>query len=256
MSLSKGQQLLFLCFGEGYLGFKSVLSLNRYIKQVKKLLKVIMYTVLSLIGFVAVYLIAAFTIPAISVPAEAGSNKNITIYILTNGVHTDIVVPLKTADKDWSREISFNNVIRPDTNAKLVAFGWGDKGFYLNTPTWAQLKFSIAFKAAFGLSSSAIHATFYNSLREGSTCKKIDISREQYVRLIKYIESSLQTGANGNAINIKTTANYDDYDAFYEAKRRYNLFYTCNTWANNALKACGQKACIWTPRDKPIFDKY
>lgn len=222
----------------------------------KKLLNFILYTALSLVVFVVIYLIAVFTVPAISMPAETVSDKNITIYILTNGVHTDIVVPLKTADKDWSREISFKNVIKPDTNATLVAFGWGDKGFYLNTPTWAQLKFSVAFKAAFGLSSSAMHATFHNSLRESSSCKKIAISREQYLRLIRYIENSLKMDSNGHVINIKTTANYDDHDAFYEARRRYNFFYTCNTWANNALKACGQKACIWTPRDKPIFDKY
>jgi uncharacterized protein (TIGR02117 family) len=126
----------------------------------------------------------------------------------------------------------------------------------LNTPTWAQLKFSVAFKAAFGLSSSAIHATFHNNLQERPSCKKIHISRGQYLRLTRYIENSLEIDANGRVINIKTNAYYDDQDAFYEAKRRYNLFYTCNTWANNALKACGQKACLWTPRDKPIFDKY
>ena len=222
----------------------------------KKLLKITLYTLLGLFGFVAVYLIAAFTIPSISVSAESSSDQNITIYILTNGVHTDIVVPIKTADKDWSKEISFKNVVKPDTNARWVAFGWGDKGFYLNTPTWAELKFSVAFKAAFALSSSAIHATFYNSLQESSSCKKIQISRQQYVRLMRYIDNSLEKDANGVVINIKTNANYDDHDAFYEAKRRYNLFYTCNTWANNALKACGQKACLWTPRDKPIFDKY
>jgi len=222
----------------------------------KKLLKIILYTALSLLGFVAVYLIAAFTIPTITVPAETVSGKNIAIYILTNGVHTDIVLPIKTADKEWSKEINFKNVVKPDTNAAWVAFGWGDKGFYLNTPTWAQLKFSVAFKAAFSLSSSAIHATFHNSLQESPSCKKIHLSREQYLRLIRYIEHSLKTDANGRVINIKTNANYDDHDAFYEAKRRYNLFYTCNTWANNALKACGQKACLWTPRDKPIFDKY
>ena len=31
-------------------------------------------------------------------------------------------------------------------------------------------------------------------------------------------------------------------DAFYEAKGRYSLFFTCNTWTNNALKICKQKA--------------
>jgi uncharacterized protein (TIGR02117 family) len=222
----------------------------------KKFLKIALRIVLGFVAFIALYLLAAFGLSKIAIPAEPATAKTIDIYILTNGVHTDVVVPVKNEQVDWSKEVKFDNTVRPDTTATLVAFGWGDKGFYLNTPTWAQLKFSTAFKAAFALSTSAIHTTFHKQLIESSSCKKISISKEQYARLISYIQSSFQTDSNGRIINIKTNANYDDSDAFYEAKRRYNLFYTCNTWANNALKACGQKACLWTPMDKPIFDKY
>ncbi|WP_219127690.1 TIGR02117 family protein [Mucilaginibacter sp. 21P] len=214
-------------------------------------------TLLCFIGFIALYLIAAFGLSAISTPAENTSDtKNVDIYILTNGVHTDVVVPVESDAADWSKKVEFKNVRKPDTTARLVAFGWGDKGFYLNTPTWAQLKFSVAFKAATGLSTSAIHATFYNNLTEDASCKKITLTKEQHKRLVAYISQSFKTDSAGNYIDIKTTANYGDTDAFYEAHRRYNLFYTCNTWANNALKACGQKACLWTPMDKPIFKKY
>jgi uncharacterized protein (TIGR02117 family) len=222
----------------------------------KKFLKITLRVILGLIAFIALYLLAAFGLSKITISAEPVADKTIDIYILTNGVHTDVVVPLKTDQIDWSKEVKFDNTISKDTTAKLVAFGWGDKGFYLNTPTWAQLKFSVAFKAAFALSTSAIHATFHNQLIENSSCKKITISKEQYARLIAYIQNSFQTDANGHVINIETNANYSDTDAFYEAKRRYNLFYTCNTWANNALKACGQKACLWTPMDSAIFNKY
>ncbi|MFP3836064.1 DUF2459 domain-containing protein, partial [Chryseobacterium sp. SIMBA_028] len=47
-----------------------------------------------------------------------------------------------------------------------------------------------------------------------------------------------------------------DNDAFYDAKGTYSFFYTCNTWANNALKAAGQKAALWTPSDFGIFQHY
>jgi hypothetical protein len=49
---------------------------------------------------------------------------------------------------------------------------------------------------------------------------------------------------------------YGDNDAFYEAIGSYNLFKTCNTWTNNALKSCGQKACFWTPFESGIFYQY
>ncbi|MGY4538268.1 uncharacterized protein (TIGR02117 family) [Mucilaginibacter sp. UYNi724] len=222
----------------------------------KKFFKIALRVVLGFIAFIALYLLAAFGLSKIPVPAEPATAQTIDIYILTNGVHTDVVVPVKNEQMDWSKEVKFDNTLKPDSTATLIGFGWGDKGFYLNTPTWAELKFSTAFKAAFALSTSAVHATFHKQLTESSSCKKISISSEQYGRLVDYIRSSFSTDADGHAVVIKTNANYGDTDAFYEANRRYNLFYTCNTWANNALKACGQRACLWTPMDKPIFAKY
>ena len=58
------------------------------------------------------------------------------------------------------------------------------------------------------------------------------------------------------AMYINTDAVYGKNDAFYEANGSYSLFHTCNTWANNGLKACGQKACFWTPFDSGIFYHY
>lgn len=224
--------------------------------KIKKVFKILLRIILGLILFVALYAIAAFTLPRIAVSAEPGTSNDVTIYILTNGVHTDIVIPVKNEEMDWSRQVKFENTVSKDTTANFAAFGWGDKGFYLNTPTWSQLKFSVAFKAAFALSTSAIHATYYKNLQEGESCKKITISKAQYTRLIAYITKSFQTDRSGHYINIKTNANYGNNDAFYEANGRYNLFYTCNTWANNALKACGQKASLWTPFDWGIFNQY
>jgi uncharacterized protein (TIGR02117 family) len=222
----------------------------------KKFLKITLRVVLGFIAFVALYLLAAWGLSKITISAEPGTSKDVTIYILTNGVHTDIVVPVKNEQMDWSKELKFENTVDKDTAANFVGMGWGDKGFYLNTPTWAELKFSVAFKAAFALSSSAIHATYHKELKESSSCKKIIISKAQYARLITFITKSFKTDSAGHFINIKTNANYGTADAFYEAHHKYNLFYTCNTWANNALKSCGQKACLWTPADSPIFDKY
>ncbi len=222
----------------------------------KKALKILLQALLSFIMFIALYIAAALCIATITIPAEPALSPDVTIYILTNGDHTDIAMPVKTQQTDWSKEIKYSNTISKDTTAALVAFGWGDKGFFLKTPTWAQLKFSVAFKAAFGLSTSALHATFYRQLQENADCRKITITKEQYNRLVTYIRQSFKNGADGHVINIPTSANYGSTDAFYQSKGRYSLFYTCNTWANNALKACGQKTCLWTPFDFQIFRKY
>ena len=49
---------------------------------------------------------------------------------------------------------------------------------------------------------------------------------------------------------------YGNSDAFYDATGSYSLFHTCNSWTNNALKAAGMKASVWTPFDKGIFHQY
>ncbi len=223
----------------------------------KKLFKYVLFFVLGFIGFVLLYLLSAWCLSRISVGKEAATTSDVIIYIKTNGVHTDIVVPVKNDQYNWSDEIKFANThLRDTSHIRYLAMGWGDKGFYLQTPTWADLKFSVAFKAAFALSTTAIHATYYDTLREDSACKKILISKQQYSRLVTYITESFRHDSAGHAINIVTNANYGKADAFYEAKGKYNLFKTCNTWANTGLKKCGQKACLWTVFDTGIFLKY
>lgn len=198
----------------------------------------------------------ALILPRFSVNSKDENPKeDLAIYIKSNGVHTDIVVPIKTEYKDWSEKVKFDHIASKDSTMQFIGFGWGDKGFYLNTPEWSDLKFSTAFNAAFYLGTSAMHATFYKQIKENENCIKINISKEEYANLIKYIEDSFQVDADGSPILINATT-YGQNDSFYEAKRKYSLFYTCNTWANNALKSADQKAAVWSPTDTGIFCHY
>lgn len=221
-----------------------------------RVLKIALKTILGILLFVLLYFATAFCCSRIAMPKEAETKPEVEIYIKTNGAHTDIVVPVKSGQMDWSKEIKYENNVSKDTTYDYLGIGWGDKGFYLDTPTWADLKFSTAFKAVFWLGTTAMHTTYYKKMVEDSTCRKIYITKEQYSRLIVYITKRFQRDSQGHFINIKTTANYGETDAFYEAKGKYNLFFTCNTWTNYALKACGQRYCLWTIFDKGIFLKY
>lgn len=224
---------------------------------VKTVLIYLLKVIGIILGIVIIYVILGLVIPYIPVSAkDDGQKKEIPIYIYTNGVHTDIVMPVKNDLQDWSRKIPFGNTKSKKTDYQYIGIGWGDKGFYLDTPTWADLKFSTAVKAAFWLSDSAMHCTYYNTLKEGDDCKMIMISRNQYQNLVKFVEDKFDRDQNGNFVLIPTNAVYDDNDAFYDAKGTYSFLYTCNTWANNALKAAGQKAALWTPSDFGIFQHY
>ncbi len=222
----------------------------------RKFFKYLLRTVLTIVSLVAFYLLSAFCLSRIAVNKNVVAGNDVPIYIKTNGVHTDIVVPVRNQQMDWSNEVKYANTILKDSSMQWLAMGWGDKGFYLETPTWGDLTFKVAFKAAFGLGTTAIHATFYKQLTEDSSCKKMVITRKQYDQLCSYILNSFQKDSSGHVQPIRTTANYGNADAFYEANGSYSLFHTCNTWANNGLKASGQKCCLWTPFDTGIFLKY
>ena len=221
-------------------------------KTIKKLLKYLAIFILSLVT----YLLIVTLLSLVSVNKDVAENQQeIPIYILTNGVHTDIVLPIKNEHHDWSSQLKFEHTKSKDTTYQYVALGWGDKGFYLETPTWADLKVSTAVKAASGLSTSAMHVTFYKHLKENQSCKKIQISLENYKKLIAFINESFQT-KSGEFLKIETNAVYGKHDVFYEANGSYSLFYTCNSWANQALKAANQKAALWTISDSGIFRHY
>ncbi len=218
-----------------------------------RLLKIVGF----ILGVVFLYVILSLLIPMIPVRAEKTDDpKIVELYILTNGVHTDLVVPVKTQYIDWSAKLPYENTNGKQTDFKYISFGWGDKGFYLDTPTWADLKFSTAFKAAFWLSDSAMHCTYYKTMKIGLDCKKMMLTEKQYLHLIQFIDSKFDKDASGNYMLIKTDAVYGNNDAFYDAKGSYNFTYTCNTWANQGLKAAGQKAALWTPTDFGIFQHY
>lgn len=221
-----------------------------------KLLKYLGLTIGIIVLFLLIYLSMVLILPQISTKAEELDNNNIDIYLVSNGVHTDIVVPVRNEVIDWSKSIKYENTRANDTTLKWLSVGWGDKGFYLETPTWADLKFSTAFKAVFALSSSAIHATYRKNIRLGANCRAIKLNTNQYLRLVQYIKAGFSYDVHGDVQHIQTDAVYGNNDAFYEGVGSYSLFHTCNTWTNNGLKACGQKACLWTPLDKSILNLY
>ncbi|WP_408640184.1 TIGR02117 family protein [Chryseobacterium gambrini] len=227
--------------------------------NVKKMLLLIIKAIGIIVGIVFLYVALGYFLPFIEVSAkDDGQKKEIPVYIYTNGVHTDIVMPVKNDIQDWSTKIPFSNTKSKSTDYNYVGVGWGDKGFYLDTPTWAwaDLKFSTAFKAAFWLSESAMHCTFYKTMKEGDDCKKIMISRDQYKKLVDFVDAKFDKDQNGNYNLVPTNAVYGNDDAFYDAQGKYSFLNTCNTWANDALKAADQKAAFWTPSDYGIFLHY
>ncbi|MFQ5506099.1 MAG: TIGR02117 family protein, partial [Planctomycetota bacterium] len=134
-----------------------------------------------------------------------------------------------------------------------VSFGWGDRGFYLRTPTWSDLELSTALRAILLPSASVMHVEhFWGPPEPGPSCRRLVLSEAQYGRLVAYIEESFRKDAAGRPMRIPGRG-YDQYDDFYEARGSYHLFYTCNNWANQGLKASGVRTALWSPFETAIF---
>jgi uncharacterized protein (TIGR02117 family) len=217
------------------------------------LVRLIIKLLLGFIAFAAVYLIAAFTLPFITIHNSFRAAKNgVKIFVLSNGVHTDFVVPAITPYKNWQADFAKEDFHATDPAYAYIGFGWGDKGFYLDTPTWADLKFSTAFNAVFWLSETAMHVTYHKEPDASDVnCAELLIDEATYLKLIAYIESGFKKNENG--IMKIDHKGYGSHDLFYEAKGTYSLFKTCNTWTNNGLKKMGVKTALWSPFSKGLI---
>lgn len=193
------------------------------------------------------YLLAALMLGSVvREPPRAAAARDITVYLLDNGVHTDLALPLSNAVFDWTTVIDPADARQLYFPLDYVAFGWGDRAFYLETPQWRDMKVATAFKAVAGLGDTVIHVTFLPQPRATPNSVAIDVSADEYRALAASIVASLQTDSTGRAQVIAGRA-YGDNDAFYAAHGSYSLFNTCNSWTNHRLKAAGLKHVFWTP---------
>lgn len=199
------------------------------------------------------YFIIALVLSLIPVNRHFQQDMDIPVYLLSNGVHVDIVVPITNDIKDWTLDFHLDSNKAKQVN--FISFGWGDKNFYINTPEWSDLTLGTAIKAVFLRSESAMHVDFYRQPIENDNCKLLWISNQQYKHIVHFIENSFTYTPEGNNIKIGNFG-YFPHDAFYEAKGSYHLFFTCNTWTNRCLSKAGLKACLWTPFDKGILYQY
>ena len=192
-------------------------------------------------GLIAAYLIAALIGGAI--PTNRGwvqAQQGVRIYVIDNGIHTDLVLPAFALGMDWGQIATAEDLARPGEAAQpYVAFGWGDRDFYLNTPSWSQVSPVRVGKAFLGLGSTVLHIVHIPQPGPGPQVRELILSAEEYHRLVAYILDSFAEGPSVHG--------YGGNDAFYPAKGGYSVIRTCNQWTGNGLRAAGVRIGMWTP---------
>ena len=210
---------------------------------------------LAFLMLMLLYFVAALIGSAIPVNTDRLPGGDITIYLRTNGVHTDFVFPVENELMNWEQMIDSSHTLSKRGNYDYISFGWGDLEFYQNTPEWSDLTFPTAMQAVFLPTPSAMHVEFETIPRFDQPTVPINITEDEYLRLVEYVRWSFEKDFSGKVQPVPNL-HYNQNDAFFYAKRSLNSFYTCNTWVNNGLKEAGLPACLWTPFDEGIFYKY
>jgi uncharacterized protein (TIGR02117 family) len=209
-----------------------------------------------LIGFFAKFLILlslSLLIGFIPVNRSFTPDQDgIDIYIASNGVHTDFVFPVQTSIKDWRTLFCDDHFKDGWIYAPYIAFGWGDKGFYLNTPEWKDLKLRTALNALLIPSTSAMHVSLWSNPVEDDLTIRIRVSEKEYESLVDFIMNSFQWDSDHRVTKIEHPG-YGDFDLFFESSLKFHLFRTCNVWTNQGLKKAGIRTALWTPYDRPIL---
>ena len=175
--------------------------------------------------------------------------EGVLIHVTSNAVHADVIVPVSNSVVDWRQEFPADSFSGPTSAATHVAFGWGDKGFFIETPTWNDLKVSTAANALLIPSDSCMHVVFARADSYGQEKRSVWISASQYQQLVEHINASFATDNFGQRILIPNSA-YGSRDAFFESQGRYHALNTCNSWVGRALTAAGVRVPWLTPLPK------
>lgn len=212
-----------------------------------RLIKTCLKWLFYLLSIPLIYVLISLLLSLITVNSTEHIGADNEVYLGTNGIHLEIIIPLEVMDNELQKGLKFF------TKDEYLSFGWGDKNFYLNTPTWGDLTLKNAFTATFLKSDTLIHLTRYTSKRADWTA--VRLTDEQLKKLNQYILNYFKKDQNGNKIILEGQG-YSSYDDFYEAQGNYSCFKTCNSWVNSGLKESDLKACLWTPFDFAVLNKY
>jgi uncharacterized protein (TIGR02117 family) len=170
------------------------------------------------------------------------SNCNLDVCVASSGVHTDIIVPTKNHVVNWHQYISIADIgIDKNHDYSYLSFGWGDRDFYMSTPSVADIKLSTTIKALFLPTPSVMYVKGYNLIPDYWDVKCIKINEIDYLQLMKFIQASFQLDTKGK--NIRLGDGHTNNGGFYAANGSYSILRNCNSWTAEGLR----KADINTP---------
>ncbi|MEM1220709.1 MAG: DUF2459 domain-containing protein [Bacteroidota bacterium] len=202
---------------------------------IKRLFRILLWVISPIILYLLFAVVLSLWPHAGKGPTqEAGSTE---IFFRSNGVHVDLFLPVKELSPRLREGLEL------DSTVQYVAFGWGDRQFYLETPTWDDLRVGTVVKSFLWPTESALHVTRY--MRSPTYDRRYRVGPKQLEALEDHIIETLEW--EGSQLLPIGEKGYGTNDRFYEAEPSYHAFYTCNLWLGSALKKARIPTSQWSP---------
>jgi uncharacterized protein (TIGR02117 family) len=167
------------------------------------------------------------------------------ILVLSNPIHTDIAIPLDAETRAAFGFLGASGVPVGEPGAEWLIIGRGGRAFYLETPTWAELKPMPLFRAL-TVDRSVMHVDVAGPIDEGHPSIRVfDLGAAEFRGLSEFIQASF-VREDGDVVVIPD-AGYGMYDRFFEAHGSFNALVGCNTWTARALRSAGIRTGWWNP---------
>jgi len=216
-----------------------VLSLSKHARRALRVLAAVLAgIVLALVLFALAGWIGS------SIPRNGDWREpaqGIEIMVGTNGVHTELVLPLVTPEKDWRPVFPATDLPVPDRDYTHVAVSWGEKEVFLNTPTWWDLSPVTVLRIVGVGGEGLLHVSHYVRPAPSDDFRRLKLTPAEYRRLVAAIERALPQGERVRHDG------YGTHDVFYDAPGEYTARNTCNQWTSDTLAAAGVRTGWWTP---------
>ncbi len=197
----------------------------------------------------ALYLLAALAGSLIPVNRGwAETDRGTTVYLASNGVHVDIIMPVRAQGLDWTPLIPLADFADPPRQAQWIAFGSGEQRVYLETPRWRDITLRTIWSGLTG-GKRVMHVEYVADPDYGS--REIRLRPEEYRRLWAAIRSDF-----GGAAQHIDHPGYGPSDAFYRATGKASAAHTCNSWAADKLRLAGVETSAWPPFAQGLLWRY
>lgn len=202
-----------------------------------------LYGLCSIAGTFILLAIAALT-PRQWLPAQPSDCK-FKIYVSGDMMHTNLFVPVRNDAYDWNQHLNLAALGKsPPATYRYLQFGWGDRIFYVETPSWDKISISSALRSLLLQNSAALFVKGHPSVPHypNETLRCISLDQAHYLKLMHFLKASFQTNHQGQE---RISSGQDGDSSFYAATGHYSMFKTCNSWTAEGLRSAGVNTPLW-----------